>query len=223
MARTILNEPAKERSSYYIDVDFTDETGLPVTPKTCFWTLSKTDGTIVNNRERVVPGSLAASITIALSGDDLACDAGKERDGRVILVEATYDSVHGNDMPFKEQQYFDVENMVALPIDGATVTIASGTFARTAGVTHYRVAGEGGAADALTDITGAALADGEVLVLQVADASDPITITHATGVIELDGSANWIMNNAGDIIYLKYVLATTKWTEVGRVNARSDI
>ncbi|MEN6533748.1 MAG: hypothetical protein ABFD60_07030 [Bryobacteraceae bacterium] len=101
----------------------------------------------------------------------------------------------------------------------ATVTIATGTFARTSGTTYYKVAGEGAAADALTDITGASLVNGEQVTLQISAATMPITLTHGAGTLELDGAANWIMTSVNDWIKLQYDLPNTKWVEIERFNA----
>lgn len=106
-----------------------------------------------------------------------------------------------------------------------TATLATGDLTRVGAQVYHRVAGEGGAADALTDIVadGTALADGELVILAIADEGDPITVTHATGVIELDGDADWVMTDLDDRLWLTYDLSGTKWDEVGRYNARSDL
>lgn len=109
----------------------------------------------------------------------------------------------------------------------ATVTLVSGKFTRTKGQTFYRVAGEGGAADALTDIEGGAgdeaLVDNELIILAIADAADAITVTHGAGILEATGAANWAMDNLKDLLFLRYDLDNTKWVEVGRDDARSDV
>lgn len=106
-------------------------------------------------------------------------------------------------------------------IDGSAdvdKTLSTGAFARTQ--MFHRVKGEGGAADALTDITGASLLDGEIVTIQIWAASQPITLTHGAGILELQGAANWTMTSINDMIVLQYDLAGTKWVEVERFMAR---
>ncbi len=102
------------------------------------------------------------------------------------------------------------------------VTLSSGAFARTAGQSYYRVAGEGGAADVLDDITGTSLTNNELLILQIADAADPITLTHLADTLELTGAVDWIMASLDDVIWLRYSTTGSKWVEVGRFDARSS-
>jgi hypothetical protein len=106
-------------------------------------------------------------------------------------------------------------------IDGSTdvdKTLSSGSFARTQD--FHRVIGEGSAADALTDITGASLLNGETVTLQIYAAAQPITITHGAGTLELQGAANWVMTSINDMLVLQYDLPNTKWVEVERFMAR---
>jgi 3D (Asp-Asp-Asp) domain-containing protein len=102
--------------------------------------------------------------------------------------------------------------------DIVDVTIASGTFTRTAGTYVYRMAGEGGAADALTDITGASLTNLEYIEIIPLSAAQPITVTHASGVIELTGSTNWVMTDVRDRLILQYNTSGSKWVEISRVD-----
>ena len=110
--------------------------------------------------------------------------------------------------------------------DGAgteAVTLSDGTFARTASQTYYRMSGEGGAADSLTDVTGSGLVNNELLILQIADADEPITVVHGAGVVELTGEVDFEMDHIDDVLYLRYQLSGAVWVEVGRFKARSDI
>lgn len=45
-------------------------------------------------------------------GDDLLYATGKDR---LFLVEGTYDSVYGNDLPFREEATFSITNTVVNP------------------------------------------------------------------------------------------------------------
>ncbi len=114
----------------------------------------------------------------------------------------------------------DDDGMLTITVGAnATATISTGALTRTAGAGYHLVAGEGDAADVLDSITGTSLTDGEVLVLQVADEDNAITLTHLNGTLELDGDVDWIMDNAGDWIELVYASATTSWSEQARYNA----
>jgi len=97
-------------------------------------------------------------------------------------------------------------------------TIASGSFARIAGTWVHRLAGEGAAADALTDIAGASLTNDETIEIVPYSAAQAITVTHATNTIELTGSVNWVMNDVRDRLVLQYKSSGTKWVEVSRVD-----
>jgi len=101
----------------------------------------------------------------------------------------------------------------------ATATIASGVLTRTAAQGYHVVAGEGGAADTLDSITGTSLVDGETLLLQIADVTDPITLTHLDDTLELTGDVDWIMTSLSDWILLTYSTTKTGWVESGRYDA----
>lgn len=93
---------------------------------------------------------------------------------------------------------------------GATLTIASGAITVTD--SYHIVGGEGGNADALTDINGGSQA-GQILVLQSAAAAD-ITVTHGAGKILLNGAANFVLTDPADTITLMYDGA--KWVGIAQ-------
>lgn len=94
----------------------------------------------------------------------------------------------------------------------STVTIASGAI--TAQRNYHLVAGEGGLADDLTDITAAV--DGQMLVLRAA--SDSVTITvKSTGNIKTSGS-DMVLDNHHDTITLIWDNALSLWLEISRSN-----
>jgi len=97
-------------------------------------------------------------------------------------------------------------------------TIASGAFARTAGVWVHRLAGQDAAADALTDITGTGLTNEEIVEIVPYSAAQAITVTHESGVIELTGETNWVMTDVRDRLILQYNTSGTKWVEVSRTD-----
>lgn len=106
----------------------------------------------------------------------------------------------------------------------ADLTIATGAVARinaspTKQIAWLRLAGESAAADILDDITGGgavALADGEIVRIQIFSTAQPITINHASGVIELKDAVDWTMNKLNEWIDLYYDLTNTTWKELAR-------
>lgn len=103
-----LSTKAHEKGTYNISHSFSDENGDAVVPNTITWSLCKPDGTIVNSRLDVAIGSPASSIDITLQGDDLAILNGKSEEKRVVVLEWTYNSSLGIDLPGKEAIYFQV-------------------------------------------------------------------------------------------------------------------
>ena len=91
------------------------------------WTLTKLDGTVVNTRLDVPVTAVGSTFTIVLSDADLAIFADDPiqpvvlpnvgevslRQGkRVLLVEFTYNSTAGNNLPVKVQTFFTVEGVI---------------------------------------------------------------------------------------------------------------
>jgi|APSaa5957512622_1039677.scaffolds.fasta_scaffold64907_3 hypothetical protein len=108
---TQLAVTAVEESTYAVTAAFKDEDGTAITPQTILWTLTDKLGTVINLRENisVVP---ATSITIVLTGDDLATSTvGRTR---VITILATYNSDYGTLLKLKGAATFDIENLVAV-------------------------------------------------------------------------------------------------------------
>jgi hypothetical protein len=95
---------------------------------------------------------------------------------------------------------------------GSTLTIASGAI--TAQRNYHLIAGEGGVADDLTNITPAI--EGQLLVLRAA--SDSVTITvKSTGNIKTAGS-DMVLDNQYDTITLIYDTTLGFWLETARSN-----
>lgn len=114
-----LSEKAQEGSTFAIKVDFTvkvdpdDEVGIPFTPNSgLIWSLKDKDGTEVNGKTDV-PITSAESITIVLSGDDLALSGGPVH--RYVTVEGTFNGVLGNDLPLVGEASFQIQNLVGMP------------------------------------------------------------------------------------------------------------
>lgn len=107
---TITVRPAEE-GHIIADVTFYDEDGAAVVPNAITWTLTDEDGNVINSRLDVPVATPASSISILVSGDDLAVPDATDL-VRKLLVEWTYDSSLGTDIPAKTQATFTIE---ALP------------------------------------------------------------------------------------------------------------
>ena len=130
---TILFTNASEEGTYAIDdIQFLDSQDTPVaiTPEadSVTWCLTDKNGDIINNREDI-PITSASSMTIVLSGDDLAisgvADKFVTRDGviieqyqRHVLVQGLVDTVIGTETldntPVTKEFIFYIENIVCL-------------------------------------------------------------------------------------------------------------
>jgi hypothetical protein len=105
-----LTNRATEESTYVIVATFKNEDGDLVTPKTVTWTLTDSDGDVINNRQDVsiTPGT---SVNIVLTGADLQATGTVKLQKRVVTVKAVYDSILGNDLALVEAGEFDLENL----------------------------------------------------------------------------------------------------------------
>jgi len=117
----ILSTHADEKSTFVITASFTDEDGNAVTPDSVTWTLTKSDGSIVNSRKDVEE-TPDTSINIVLSGNDLALDEDETSDYvadgysglRILTVNAVYDSDYGLNLPLKQSIKFIIDNLIAV-------------------------------------------------------------------------------------------------------------
>lgn len=109
--RTLTTRPA-ERGHIFIDLSFKDEDGTAVVPNAIAWTLTDSSGVVINNRSAVAVSPLA-SVTIIVSGDDLAIGADGDQ-VRLLLVEWNYDSTVGNGVPDKTEIRFTIEDLKAV-------------------------------------------------------------------------------------------------------------
>ena len=103
----------KEKGTVFFVCSFTDEDGNDEIPKTAVWSLTDSAGNVINSRDQVAISSLAAEVTVVASGDDLQVLSGETArylDRRFVL-EWTYDSDHGNDLPGKDEGSFTLENL----------------------------------------------------------------------------------------------------------------
>lgn len=103
-----------EGSACGIVASFTDEEGAALVPLTLTWTLSDTEGNVINSRADVVV-TPASSVTITLSGNDLEMTetekVATEEDFvlRVLTVEGTFNSDLGSGLPIRDQVTFAVD------------------------------------------------------------------------------------------------------------------
>ena len=109
---TIIDTPVVKNSTAFVTVNFKDEDGQAVAPKSATWTLTTLAGTIVNGRNAVViPTPIPSTIVITLSGADLAISKGKQTQERVFLIEGFYDSVEEDDVPIVDYLQFPIKNV----------------------------------------------------------------------------------------------------------------
>lgn len=108
-ASPIMLEAVEERGTKSIALSVSYESaGVEVAfvPKTASWSLYDINEVIVNGKEDEPISSLAASITIVLSGLDL--DASVNDELRRLVVKGTYDSALGTDLPFVKEVQFHI-------------------------------------------------------------------------------------------------------------------
>lgn len=102
---------AKDKSSYFVTATFTDENGAAVIPTSIKWSLRSGSGATVNSRSQVTFTPPDDTITIVLSGADLAYSSGASR---IMTIEALYNSTLGNGLPLNEEFSFDIEDLVGI-------------------------------------------------------------------------------------------------------------
>jgi hypothetical protein len=105
---TELAQKAAEEGTYAVTVSYFDEAGAAVTPNTAAWTLTDTSGVVINERADETIVTPATSNVIVLSGDDLII--GSHGVKRHLLITGTYDSSLGDDLPFRAQVNFEIED-----------------------------------------------------------------------------------------------------------------
>lgn len=103
---------AAEKGTIVFTISFYDETPELVVPNSIAWSLLKGDESVVNLREDVSV-SVDSTITITLSGDDLAVDF-KGDNKRYLLIKALYDSSYGSDLPLRDTIRFSIDDLVGV-------------------------------------------------------------------------------------------------------------
>lgn len=107
-----LKKKAQEQGTYIIRYSFLDENEDPAVPNDIAWSLVKSPGVIVNERDSVdlTPDT---TVTIVLYGDDLALTADDARIRRVTLA-GTYDSTLGEGLPYTDELVFEIEDLMGV-------------------------------------------------------------------------------------------------------------
>lgn len=109
---------ANERSTTLIPTAVRDWNGDPAEAVVSYsWTLSDQGGNLINDRKRQTVAGPASDQNILLTGEDLIVTESAGLVNRILLVEATYVK-DGKSYPFKEEFWFQVRNLVMVPIDG---------------------------------------------------------------------------------------------------------
>lgn len=119
MPYVMLDEKAIEGSTYFPVLSFKDELGAAMTPNNdLVWSLYKESGRptslVVVNERYQVSHPPASTITLVLSGDDLML-VPYESKTRFILVECTYDSSLGDNLPYKGVVVFLIADLLGVP------------------------------------------------------------------------------------------------------------
>lgn len=110
---TVLVNKAIEKSTFAVDASFFDETDTPVVPNSGLtWTLTTGAGTVINSRTSVSI-TPATTVTIVLSGNDLALSTtGNDNGERVITIQGTYNSSLGSNLPIKDEVKFFIQSLL---------------------------------------------------------------------------------------------------------------
>jgi len=115
---TNLNINAAEQGTLVISGSFTDEDGAAVVPDadSIEWTLSDPSGNIVTGCDGIAITPSASTFEVVLKGADLKLFAGEtsQKVERRFLIEATYTSDLGANLPLKDVGYFYIHNFAAV-------------------------------------------------------------------------------------------------------------
>lgn len=103
---------AIEESTYKIIVAFAKEDGTDLVPISATWTLTDSDGNVINSRQNITITGLAPKVPIYLSGKDLSVP-GENDILRVLLIKAFYDD-GGIVRPLNGQYKFVVKDCVGI-------------------------------------------------------------------------------------------------------------
>lgn len=101
-----------EESTIVFDCSFFDEDDVVMTPTEVKWSLSETDGTIINNRKDVV---LTAPFHLVLTGADTAMQAGIDSGERRLTFRCLYTSTYGTGLHLNKEYALWVDRLVNVP------------------------------------------------------------------------------------------------------------
>ena len=105
------SEKVPEEGSAVFTAAFTDEDGAAVVPNSGLtWTLTDASGNVINSRSAVALTS-ASSVTIKLSGNDLAI--GSNGTERHLLIQGTYAS-GGDTLNIKDAAIFFIDDLAGV-------------------------------------------------------------------------------------------------------------
>jgi len=117
MALKTLGVVAKERGSYDVTVVLlsNEETPVPVTPVTFYWTWSDIYGNILNSRQKVevIGDDLGSEITIKLDYADLVVSQAAQATG-VLTVQGTYLDADGDTRYFADAVCILIDNLAGV-------------------------------------------------------------------------------------------------------------
>jgi len=105
---TLTTRP-NESAAIVLRVTFRDMDNELFTPTSCVWSLTNPDKAVVNGRDRVAVSISGNYHDFVISGDDIVYADGEYR---TFLVEGLYDSAFGNDIPFREEAKFFIQDTV---------------------------------------------------------------------------------------------------------------
>lgn len=112
MPTTITDTELEENSTGKVTVVFTDEDGASATPKTLFKTITDLSGNEILARTEITSG-LSSNMEILISGNEVPVPT-DDLGYIVLLLEGTYDSNLGNDLPLNDECRIPVNPLVGL-------------------------------------------------------------------------------------------------------------
>jgi hypothetical protein len=109
-----LSVHAVEKSTYIVTATFKDEDEVLVVPNIITWTLTDESGNVIHSRTDVSVAVPLSTINSLLQGLDLAMQTLETAGtvGRVMTVNATYNSTLGGNRPLKGEVKFFVDNLL---------------------------------------------------------------------------------------------------------------
>ena len=110
---TNLTVRPREGGLLHIVATFTDEDGVASVPSEIGYTVTDSAGLEIIQRTEVA--SPASSVTITLSGDDLAKQDADDDLRRACLVDWTYTSDYGTDLHDQDEVRFSLADLWSVP------------------------------------------------------------------------------------------------------------